>query len=341
MIRIPSESAAVFRITIGSIAAVAGLEYGSWPVVPCVSALCAAAGFFTRFACLGALLSILFGCPDFDLGWVRWMPLITALAALVVWPCDARASVAAIAARIRSAADGADPRIPAGPRDSLVWPLWLTLLVAVGSIGFISTAIVFWHGFETLGAAWSELSLRTMILVAVAAILGIRTWRVWLRLPLVAILAVGTLEPTGWWALPVLIPLTLTGLLRMWSRMRLWILYDHGCSLCRKALALLLSLDWGRRIQALNVRDWETVQRHFPNLDEEQCLKDMHSVDSKGRVAMGYESYQRIAWRLPLFVAFAWVLYLPPVARAGRRRYRYIADMRLMRECGDEYRPRA
>ncbi|MEM7198700.1 MAG: DCC1-like thiol-disulfide oxidoreductase family protein [Planctomycetota bacterium] len=104
--------------------------------------------------------------------------------------------------------------------------------------------------------------------------------------------------------------------------------FDGGCGFCRRALAVLHGLDWCGKVAVQNLVQWDEVAQRFPQLDAEACTRDLHVVDARGRVSVGFGAYQVLAWRLPLVLPLAPLLYLPPVTTIGRKIYRGIADGR-------------
>ncbi|MFQ5505099.1 MAG: DCC1-like thiol-disulfide oxidoreductase family protein [Planctomycetota bacterium] len=141
------------------------------------------------------------------------------------------------------------------------------------------------------------------------------------------------------WTGLFLVPLVLALIIAALPGTRIALVHDGSCGFCRRALAVALALDWTRRIEALDVRDWKQVRDRFPELDEQACIRDMHAVDARQKVSAGYSAYRSLAWRLPLTSLFAWILYLPPVIKRGERIYRRLAGGRVTRERGKK--PRA
>lgn len=163
--------------------------------------------------------------------------------------------------------------------------------------------------------------------------------RFWARLPVVVIpmalvLYVVSLYVPLLAAALALFLLTWVLLARL-PRARLSVVFDGACGLCRRAAATLDGLDFARVLDFHDLRNWEATSAAFPQLDREACIRDMHTVSRRGEARAGYAAYQALAWRLPLTLPFAWILYLPPVAAVGRRVYRRVADRREIVGCGD------
>ena len=108
--------------------------------------------------------------------------------------------------------------------------------------------------------------------------------------------------------------------LRPKPRATLVVYFDETCGPCTRTARLLDALDWIGRVR------FRPAAEH-PTAKGEQYA-DILSKRRDGRAYAGYATYQQIAWRIPLLWIAAPVLYLPPVAWAGRRIYRRIADSR-------------
>lgn len=118
------------------------------------------------------------------------------------------------------------------------------------------------------------------------------------------------------------------------------VLYDGACGLCRPTVAVLRTLDIRHRVEFLDVhRDWAAIQSRTPSLSREACLTDMHGIDGGGRIYAGFDTYRALCRILPLGWLLRPFLFLPPVAWAGRRIYRMIADRRHTGSCAMPLRP--
>lgn len=162
----------------------------------------------------------------------------------------------------------------------------------------------------------------------------------WLFVAVSAAVAVGLLllfvRRLGPWVAVALFPVWITLVLALRSPRPLHLLIDGDCRLCRRQLALIAALDWGRGLRAHDASRWtpELAQR-FPELEQGHCLEEMHLVDG-GVVLRGFAAWRRLLWRLPLFAPLAPFLYLPPFSGVGRWVYRAVATRRLRDGCGGE-----
>ncbi len=106
------------------------------------------------------------------------------------------------------------------------------------------------------------------------------------------------------------------------------ILYDGACGLCQRSALFLRRFDFFGRIEWIDVRFWEAVQRRFPALDRARCMEELHVVRPDGAVRAGFDAYRSVLWILPGLAPLAPFLYIPGVAGFGRRIYREIAGRR-------------
>lgn len=172
--------------------------------------------------------------------------------------------------------------------------------------------------FERLGA-WSRRAARERpwLLALVLVPIAFAAWVMSLTVP--------------WpWFLPAIFPA-----LALLPQSAAVVVYDGTCGLCRRTVAVLAGLDWGDRLVLRDFRRAETLLEHHPDIDPVAAERDMHVVTGSGTTA-GFEGYRRLVPRLPLLMPLTPVLGLPPVAWLGRRVYRFVADRRLRRGCGDE-----
>lgn len=141
--------------------------------------------------------------------------------------------------------------------------------------------------------------------------------------PLVASVVLGLVLAAGWtlWVWRRVIGA------RVWPE-RLVVLYDGGCGLCRRGLAIGRAVDTLDRVAWVNLHNAAARREAGVEwLPEHDLLLDMHAVLGR-RVWKGFDAYRVIARRVPAAWPILALLYLPPVAWAGRRLYRRIADTR-------------
>lgn len=110
---------------------------------------------------------------------------------------------------------------------------------------------------------------------------------------------------------------------------RLDVLYDGGCGLCSRTMAVLVRLDWLGRLRFVDiVRNWDHLDTMFPNVSRDACVDEMHVVSVEGRVTAGFDGFRTIARHVPLLMPFAPLLSVPGVPAVGRHVYSYVAAHR-------------
>jgi predicted DCC family thiol-disulfide oxidoreductase YuxK len=111
----------------------------------------------------------------------------------------------------------------------------------------------------------------------------------------------------------------------------MWFAYDGNCGICKKTAVALRSLALPGGIRFVNALDRQGLEREgLAWLDEQAVVHDVHVVVGR-RAFLGYEAYRRAAYRIPVLWAAIPLLYLAPVAGAGHRLYRRVADSRRCR----------
>jgi predicted DCC family thiol-disulfide oxidoreductase YuxK len=108
------------------------------------------------------------------------------------------------------------------------------------------------------------------------------------------------------------------------------LLYDGECPLCRRGVRMLKRLDWLKRLHYQNCRDTAHLPPCAAPLDPQKLVEQMHLVTpDRRRVRVGFGAFRWMAWRLPLTMLIAPLLYLPGVPWLGRRAYLWVAKNRF------------
>jgi predicted DCC family thiol-disulfide oxidoreductase YuxK len=108
------------------------------------------------------------------------------------------------------------------------------------------------------------------------------------------------------------------------------VLYDGDCPFCQRSIALLKRLDWFKKLAYHSARDVAGIPPAEVPLDPAKLLEEMHLLTPDRRHApAGYAAFRWIAWRLPLTLPIAPLLYVPGVAWLGNRVYRWVAKNRF------------
>jgi len=115
------------------------------------------------------------------------------------------------------------------------------------------------------------------------------------------------------------------------------VLFDGGCPMCRRTVRRLHRLDWLNRLTFADAADAERRARFAPGLTEEDVMREMWVIESKGRYG-GFEALLRIVGAVPVMWPFLFVGSLPGIRQIGRAIYRQIAANRKRQgRCTDEF----
>lgn len=108
------------------------------------------------------------------------------------------------------------------------------------------------------------------------------------------------------------------------------LLFDGQCPLCTNSVRLLKALDWLGRVHYQNAREVDQLPPCDVPLEPKRLLEEMHLVTpDRRRAYAGFQAFRWLAWRLPLAVPVAPLLYLPGVLWLGNRVYLLVAKNRF------------
>jgi len=108
------------------------------------------------------------------------------------------------------------------------------------------------------------------------------------------------------------------------------VLYDGECPLCLKSREIVERLDWLGAIHWQNAREVDRLPAAPIPLDHARLLEEMHLITpERDAVYHGFGAFRWMAWRLPLLLAFAPLMYLPGVPELGQRVYLWVARNRF------------
>lgn len=117
------------------------------------------------------------------------------------------------------------------------------------------------------------------------------------------------------------------------SKPRLRVLYDGGCRLCVRSVKILHGLDYGGKLEYLDLEDEEQAAR-VPGVTREQALAALHVVDADGELYRGFFAARRLVRSLPALWPLVPVLHAPLSKRLGPRVYDRVARRRTRACCG-------
>lgn len=85
------------------------------------------------------------------------------------------------------------------------------------------------------------------------------------------------------------------------------ILYDENCPLCKRFKEALERIPGTEKIQMVSVHD-ENIYLIFPQLDKNECLKEIHFLDLNLNIFRGKDAMTQIIKRFPLAENFSWLI---------------------------------
>lgn len=105
-------------------------------------------------------------------------------------------------------------------------------------------------------------------------------------------------------------------------------IYDGHCVICQQTRRLVQALDWLRRVEFVDIHDWEMVSARWPDLDYETAMGQIHVVAGDGKLLGGYWGVRRLLRDLPLGFPLWLIFHLPGMNWLGTRLYAFIARHR-------------
>ena len=107
------------------------------------------------------------------------------------------------------------------------------------------------------------------------------------------------------------------------------VLYDGMCPLCQRGVRSLKRLDWLHRLHFQDCRDTAHLPPSAVPLTLKAMLTEMHVVTpDRQRAPAGFRAFRWMAWRVPVLMPFAPLLYIPGVPWLGNKVYLWVAKHR-------------
>ncbi len=105
-------------------------------------------------------------------------------------------------------------------------------------------------------------------------------------------------------------------------------IYDGRCVLCKQTRRVVVALDWLKRVEFLDIHDWDSVHARYPALNYDDALGEIHVVGQNGEMIGGFWATRRLLRDLPLGLPLWLILRLPGMNLLGPRFYRFVARNR-------------
>jgi len=105
------------------------------------------------------------------------------------------------------------------------------------------------------------------------------------------------------------------------------LIYDCACPVCSKAVHWIKENEEENSFEMLPCQS-EALDRRFPLVEREACMRAMHLVLPDGTVLSGEKTLPEIFKRLRRYRMLAVLFKLPGLERLSRAFYRWFADAR-------------
>ncbi|MEH1008488.1 DCC1-like thiol-disulfide oxidoreductase family protein [Winogradskyella sp. ECml5-4] len=125
--------------------------------------------------------------------------------------------------------------------------------------------------------------------------------------------------------------------LKMQSQKRqLTLFYDAECPLCMKTRIILSYCDVFKKLHFISVQQSINSNEQLKNFSEDELLNNMCSIDKKGNVFVGLDTYKRAFLLMPISFPLGVIMYIPGISFIARKIYNYIAVNRNVERCTAE-----
>jgi predicted DCC family thiol-disulfide oxidoreductase YuxK len=112
--------------------------------------------------------------------------------------------------------------------------------------------------------------------------------------------------------------------------------YDAECPLCNKVIIIINHFDVFGAIKCQTVQGTYSYDPALKDFEEEALLINIHGVNAKGKVAIGYWSYIELLKALVYTYPLGLLGSLSGISFLGRKIYAYVAGNRLTERCTSE-----
>lgn len=120
------------------------------------------------------------------------------------------------------------------------------------------------------------------------------------------------------------------------SKPTLFFYYDRNCPLCLRTVIILSHFDWFNKISFKTVQLDASSDIQISSIDEDILLDDIHSVNLKGEIFSGIDTYIECLTRIWFLSPLALLLRISGVNYLAKRVYSYIAKNRNTVRCTED-----
>lgn len=112
--------------------------------------------------------------------------------------------------------------------------------------------------------------------------------------------------------------------------------YDAECPLCQKIIIIIDHFDVFHRTKCKNIQDNYFNDNALQKLNQEDLLINVHVINKKGKVTIGYWAYIELLKALLYTYPLAVLGSLPGISFLGQKLYNYFAGNRITTRCTSE-----
>jgi predicted DCC family thiol-disulfide oxidoreductase YuxK len=112
--------------------------------------------------------------------------------------------------------------------------------------------------------------------------------------------------------------------------------YDSECPLCIRTKIIITHLDWFNKIGFKTVQFDAAENQYLKNIEQTVLLDDIYSVDTKGKIYSGVNTYIQVLKRIFYLFPLAILLQLPGIYQIAKKIYVFIAKNRTTERCTEE-----
>lgn len=113
---------------------------------------------------------------------------------------------------------------------------------------------------------------------------------------------------------------------------KLYFFYDEECPLCLRTKIIVTFFDIFKAVKFNGVQSFAHAEEKLKGYTEDELLENIYSVDKKGNVRSGVDTYFKVFQYIPFFYAFM-LFRLPLLYQLSKSIYGYIAKNRSVERC--------
>ncbi len=117
---------------------------------------------------------------------------------------------------------------------------------------------------------------------------------------------------------------------------KLVVFYDENCPLCRRTVTVIHHFDISQAVDFKGLQTHATAYPQLAHIPSETLLTDLYSLDGKGVIRSGVNTYSHILMALGYTLPFGYLMTLPGIRHIAEGIYRKIADNRTRVVCDDQ-----